>query len=488
MPADFSEYIDLSPFDVQPGDMYINAIEAARLSLPEFNLRVGTVEDAMFQAMSYLTAVNVASINRLPSRLMAGILSMMGVQRSEGVPAELTVTVTADSYDGATIPAGTLFSFEAIFEDEIQEYVFESTEAIPIAENTSPSPGDPFPSADVPTQCITPGFIAIVSDGDELNIISSGISALSAVAANDFSNGINPDTDADYLSRAVSFLSSLSQANNKAPQVESYVASNYPAVVARVKVSDLTFGDSELGDISSYRVAVPSYSYSSSADATLEFASPHKFNVGEKVLVQGVGARFDGSASSLYEIISTTGNAITYQRGGSITASVAVTSASATVSVGNDVSGYVTLFVYGFNEFVSTPDKQIIITDVADRSVAGLVFDIRDPELLSLAVTADVVLNSSYDQTPLQDSISNAIANYLSPLVFPYTEDRIRQTTLISLVSQIPGVVYVKSLSIEPSGEGWLPQVDSDLVIQNKGALPLIDTGDISISFTSIAV
>lgn len=486
MPADFSEYIDLTPFDVQPGDMYINAIEAARLSLPEFNLRVGTVEDAMFQAMAYLTAVNVASINRLPSRLMSGILGMMGVQRSEGVPAELTIIVTADSYDGAIIPAGTLFSFEAVFEDEIQEYVFESTEAIEILESESPAPGDPFPSTGVPTQCITPGFIAIVSQGQEFNILSSGIPALSAVADSDFSNGINPDTDSDYLARAVSFLSSLSQANNKAPQVESYISSNYPAVVSRVKVSDLTYGDADLGDISTYRFATPTYSYSSSVDATLEFASPHQFNVGEKVVVDGVAERFDTNTG--LEILSTTESSITYAKGGSVTSSVSVSSSAALATVGNDIPGYVTIFVYGFNEFVSTPDKQIIISDVADRSVAGLTFDIRNPDILSLSIEADVVLNSSYDQTPLQESVINAVANYLSPLVFPYTEDRVRQTSLVSIISQMPGVIYVKSLSISPSGDGWLPQLDSDLIFQNKGALPLIDTEDISISFTSISV
>ncbi|MBV5280155.1 MAG: hypothetical protein J0651_02510, partial [Actinobacteria bacterium] len=79
MPADFSQYVDLTIYDKEPGDMYLEAIEMARLTLPEFSLRTGTVEDAMFQAMAWIGWVNATSINRIPDRLMAGILSMMGV-------------------------------------------------------------------------------------------------------------------------------------------------------------------------------------------------------------------------------------------------------------------------------------------------------------------------------------------------------------------------------------------------------------------------
>ncbi len=487
MPADFSEYIDLTPFDVQPGDVYLNAIETARLALPEFNLRIGTPEDAIFQAMSYLTAVNVASVNRLPSRLMAGILSMMGVQRAEGVPAELEIEVFADSYDGATIPQGSIFSFEAIFEDEIQEYVFETTESTIISAIEDPAPGDPLPSAIIATQCITPGFIAIVPSGSNLSILSSGLSIISATATDSFSNGINPDTDAEYLSRSVSYLSSLSGANNKASQVESYIATNYPAIVARVKVFDLTYGDTNLGDISTYRIGYPSTSESSSATCTLTFSSNHQFNAGEYISVGGVGARFNSTGTNLYEITSTTSTSVTYQLGGAVTGSSSVPS-GASVQTGLDQAGYVTVFVYGFNEFVPTVDKSSILVDVSNRSVAGLIFDIRDPDIVNLTVEADVVLDGAYDQTPLQESVKNAVINYLSPLVFPYTEDRVRKTSLVATISRVPGVLYVKSLTIAPSGSGWLPKIDDDLVFQNKGALPQIDSEDVSISFTSVTV
>ena len=48
---DFSEYIDLTINDLQPPDIYSLAREYALVSLPEFNPRTGTVEDAVLQAM-----------------------------------------------------------------------------------------------------------------------------------------------------------------------------------------------------------------------------------------------------------------------------------------------------------------------------------------------------------------------------------------------------------------------------------------------------
>jgi hypothetical protein len=87
MAADFSRYIDLSIFDAEPGDIYFDAIEIARLTLPEFNLRVGTPEDAIFQAAAYISSLNIASVNRLPDRLMEGIMNILGYSKQQAVAA-----------------------------------------------------------------------------------------------------------------------------------------------------------------------------------------------------------------------------------------------------------------------------------------------------------------------------------------------------------------------------------------------------------------
>lgn len=482
MPADFSEYIDLRIFDITPGDIYLSSIDIARLTLPEFNLRVGTPEDAIFQAMAYISSLNVAAINRIPDRLMAGILLMMGVVRQEAIPAEVEILLTADSYDGGEVAAGSLFSFQATFEDEIQEFVFETTEICTIAESLTSS--GPYPTGTVIAQCLTPGVIPVISEGDELNIISSGIPVLSAEVNGSFVNGVNEDTDAEYLGRAVTKLRSLSSTLNKASQVDGYLLSEYSGVVGRAKTYDLTYGEDSLGEIGIYRTDTPIGASRTSNVVTLYFSDKHQFVEGEDVETNGLPDTF-GTNGTLYTITDTTDYAISYSKSGGDSGSVYLGASTPSVSIGEDVSGYVTVFVYGLNQPVSSADKEDIYLDLVSKSVAGLTYTVRDPNLLTLEITGSVVLDSAYDQTPLQEAISSALVDYMSPMKFPYSESKIRYTTLVSLISSIPGVLYVEDLTITGTGTGWLPKVGNDIEFQYKGSLPSLAAEDISITYTS---
>ena len=166
MAADFSEYVDLSIFDKEPGDIYRDAIELARLSLPDFNLRVGTPEDAIFQAAAYVSALNINAINRLPDRLMAGIVSMLGYQRQEAIPAEVDVEITIGSYEGGVIPVGTVFVYDSVFEDEVQQYAFQLTSALTIPATI----GTDYPSEIATVTAIEAGVMPPLTAG--LNLLS----------------------------------------------------------------------------------------------------------------------------------------------------------------------------------------------------------------------------------------------------------------------------------------------------------------------------
>ena len=105
--------------------------------------------------------------------------------------------------------------------------------------------------------------------------------------------------------------------------------------------------------------------------------------------------------------------------------------------------------------------------------------------MLTLEISGSVVLDSAYDQTPLQNSVSSALVDYLSPMKFPYSETKIRYTTLVSLISSIPGVLYVDELTITGTGNGWLPKITNDIEFQYKGSLPSLAVEDIDITYTS---
>jgi hypothetical protein len=486
MPADFSEYVNLTVFDKEPGDIYRDSIEVARLSLPEFNLRVGTPEDAIFQAMAYVSALNIASINRIPDRLMAGIVGMMGFSRQEAVPAEIDVVITIGDPDGGIIPEGTVFTYDAVFEDEAIQYAFTTLNAVIVVGSEDEYT---FPSTTVTLQAIDGGVIPPIGPDVELNIVSSGTAIVSAVTANpsNFANGLNADTDQDYLSRAATYLRSLTSALAKASQVDAYILTQYPGVIGRVKTFDLTNGDDNGGDITLNRVYPIENTFLTSNLATIETNAPHLYVSGDVVRIELSGNSASASAiyEGQYEIESTSETLITFPRVASNQASAQLTGS---VFAGEEVPGYVTIFAYGQNRFLTQIEKDDILNDVINRSIAGLRFFILDPTLVTLQISGTISLNDDYDATIVQDAINNALVEYLSPAAFPMSFDRVRQSQIVSIISNIPGVLYVNSLTLTPTGDNWLPQIDNDLIFRNKGTLPVLSVGDINLTYQIVAV
>lgn len=482
MAADFSNYINLRPFDVEPGDIYLDAIEVGRLTLPEFNLRIGTPEDALFQAAAYISSLNIAAINRLPDRLMEGIVNIFGLGKQQAVSAEVDVTIAVGSYSGGTIPVGTIFSYQTIFEDEVQEFAFQTTEAVVVDEIINPEAGDEYPSASATVVCLTPGIIPpIATPGTELNILSSGTNIYSVTTLANFANGINEDDDNEYLSRASTYLKSLSSALNKASQLDSYVITNYPETIGRVKSYDLTYGEEGLGDISASRNASIATTFLTSNLATVAASENHLFVVGDVVTLENCGAQFNGERT----ITATSDTTFSFV---SVNSNSGSTSVSGTASAGLDNPGNVTVFAYGLNTYLSSTEKNTLLLDISQKSVAGLTFAIRDPDLLTLEITASVILDPSYDQTSMESTVESSLVSYLSPENFPYSDQRIRKTKLVSLVSNIPGVVYLESLSMVGTGEGWLPQFGDDLLFLNKGSLPVLSFNDLNITYTQAVI
>lgn len=237
MSADFRQYVNLTPFDIEPAQLYLDSIEVARTVLPNFNLRPGTIEDAMFQAFAYMSALNIGAINRLPDSLMLGIAKMIGTPYSDGTRATMDVEFTANSNDGAVVPAGTLIGYSISIDNDVVQYVFETDEILTISSN---SLGDPLPTGTVSCTCQTIGIIPQIETGDSLNILSFSQSLYSAVADGNFIQGTNAEDVDTFLNRAVTNLGSFSSALVTSAQLENYILAEYPALVTRCKVYDLT--------------------------------------------------------------------------------------------------------------------------------------------------------------------------------------------------------------------------------------------------------
>jgi len=239
MPIDFSEYVYLVPFDVSPTDIYLDSIEYAKIALPEFQPRQGTPEDAILQAISYISALNISAINRLPDRLMAGLVAMMGVEVNEGTQAVIDVEFTCIDYDGTIVPQGTIVRYDYEFLGEQKSIYFETTEEGTIAPVVYTGT-EPLPVVSVEARAIDVGATLPITAGTVLEIDTPTSSIIGATVDAFISNGTSPETTEQFLNRAVQFLGSLSSSFARASQIDGYVLSTFSSTVSRCKSYDLT--------------------------------------------------------------------------------------------------------------------------------------------------------------------------------------------------------------------------------------------------------
>jgi len=213
--------------------------------------------------------------------------------------------------------------------------------------------------------------------------------------------------------------------------------------------------------------------------ATLTTSAAHVFIVGDVVTITGVDATFNGTFTIVAVPLTTT---FTYTK---VAADVVSVGSSGSASCGQPISGYVTVFAYGLNTFLTATQKTTIFNDISGFSVAGLVFAVKNPTLLTLTITGDIIIDDRYNATSLQTSIESALVETLSPKQYSYSEDRIRLARITTLIMSIPGVVYTENLVLTSSGNGWLPKLGNDLLFHTKGSLPILTTADITFTYTA---
>lgn len=232
MPSpDFSKYINLTVYDVEPYTIYDDAINYAKTALPELEPRRGTIEDALLQATAYSTSLMVGAINRLPNGLMEGILKLMGFARLEATYATGNVLFTVYDNSGMTIRSGTVIQYEVISGDKITSYAFETIAnlLIPAGETTG----------EIGIKAINAGLYPLLLTGQGLTLVSPAASVLTAVLTENLIIGSNAETDAAYFNRATQHLSTLNTTLCTAGQISNYIKVNYPNITY-FQVYDLT--------------------------------------------------------------------------------------------------------------------------------------------------------------------------------------------------------------------------------------------------------
>jgi hypothetical protein len=219
---DFSQYVDLTLYDVEPQDVYSAALTYAQTALPEFIPVIGTVEDAVLQATSYMTYILAAGINRIPNGVMEGIIKLMGFSRNEATFATGSALFTLSVNTGTTIPEGTIIAYTTTVDGETVAYSFATT-----VDTIVPSGSD---TVSIAIEATEEGQYPTLLDTQQMILISSVPTILEVSLDADIVNGINSETDAQYFDRAAQFLSSTNTSLATKRQLVNYIAANYPTV------------------------------------------------------------------------------------------------------------------------------------------------------------------------------------------------------------------------------------------------------------------
>jgi uncharacterized phage protein gp47/JayE len=108
MPSpDVTRYVDLTIYDPESQQIYLDALDYAVSALPEFSPREGSIELVLLQAMALEVQEVASAINRLPSAIVEVLLRLLDVQRLDGVRATAYAKFSGVSTTSFFVPSGT---------------------------------------------------------------------------------------------------------------------------------------------------------------------------------------------------------------------------------------------------------------------------------------------------------------------------------------------------------------------------------------------
>jgi uncharacterized phage protein gp47/JayE len=489
---DFSEYIDLTVNDLQPSDIYSLAREYALIALPEFNPRTGTVEDAMLQAMSYVSGVVTGAINRLPNSLIEGMLRVMGFYRLESTFASGAVIFSAIDNSGLTIPAGTQVGYTEITDDQSILHIFETTASVTI------DAGD-TQSASTQIKAITSGVKPVIADGTILTILSPIVKLIDAEFNGNLTQGKATETDAEFFSRARTYLGSLSRSLATASQTTDYILTNYSDTY-RVATYDLTrvikLEADSLGKVVGVGTLRSSFTNTGTGYHAISYGT-----TGRSIYTLPTASLPNMSSASTIRISNT--NIASYEgiwavsndpgTSGTVTADAVYSGVATTIlttptyspeveildtlafSSSNQI-GAVTVFLSdSTGASLTAEEKGVVADDIRSRCVGGLTVYVTDVILAYISVSISIAVIEGYSSLDVRTAVDAFVTNYLSPLEYPFTTE-IRKNQLIADVANVDGVDYVDSFTMTVNANSTeLASIDGsgNAVFVYKGTLPV---------------
>jgi len=466
---DFTEYVDLTINDAQPEEIYNNSLTYALTTLPEFSPRQGTVEDALLQAMAYISGLMSGAINRLPNGILEGVLRFIGLEREEATYATGEVLLTAIDNSGVTIPAGTQVAYVETVDGVTTQYVFRTDQ------NATIDAGDT--TVTTPITALSAGEKPFIASGTTLVILSASSKLLSAAFSGTLTQGVNGESDSDYFTRGATYLSSLSDTLVTPNQFTSHVLANYPAVHRCKTYSNTHIDQSDGvqifesgGNLGASLILDPNSDFSAVPQAgdffQIHDASDAKFNGYFEV---------DSVASSPDQTIYFA-NTVGASTGETFTGDFHLDMLEGLDTGRSEVGGNVTLAMTGENGVpLSNDEKQEVLDGITPLIIAGLMLTPINGILVEIEVEITIAVLAGYDELSVRTAVDTLITSYLSPDEWDWS-NRVRVSAIQARAAQVAGVDYVDSVTIALDAGEAKATIDGssgDALFAYDGSLPV---------------
>jgi uncharacterized phage protein gp47/JayE len=113
--------------------------------------------------------------------------------------------------------------------------------------------------------------------------------------------------------------------------------------------------------------------------------------------------------------------------------------------------GYVTVAVYGAQAQVASGTRDTIETEMAERAAAMITPVVIGATITTVNVAATVVALAGYDTNEVRDACVAAVRAYINTDTWVWDASVI-DTEIISVLDDVPGVDYVSTGTVTPSG------------------------------------
>lgn len=438
MPSfDVSSYTDLTIYDLNSQDIYLQALQYARLLLPEFEPVDGSIETVLLQAMALEVQDLVTSINRLPGGIVQALLGLIGIPKKEATKSTGIAKFTANGSLPFSLDAGTrLFSRNTI--DSAKSLY--TVDAINLSLEKAIASGYRLSNT---VYCVTSEYHGLLDGEIVTTSMAASGGALSGTAVTitvtgpkDFSytkNGADVPASGSNISAATDYVTASEQDPYGYGSIAMELPGNYfvaagepltfltsvPQVASVELVTDVTGGIDSESDISYAARASASLNRMTSALVTAEQIGQYLVSLPEFGYVYRVKAVDNMNASKV-----------------------------------ENSAGYTYLFVA---KIAATPDNQISaleITSIGDTLSPllhpALTVTVDNPWLFGIDLEATVHAVSNFSATEVENSVIAALQSYINSDNWDWgatlRQNEIEYVIRNANIDGMPTVSYVSSI------------------------------------------